>query len=282
MSQVLFDTPGPRARVRHRIYAVVFLLISAAIVVWVARKFNEEGVLTREVAEEVWSQNSLEFLYEGLVNTLKAAVVSIVLAIVLGAVLATGRLSERRWVRLPCTLWVEFFRAVPLILLMIFFFFYMTLSPDIEPFVAVVIGLTLYNGAVLAEVFRAGINAVARGQSEAAYAIGMRKSQVMTVILFPQAVKFMLPAIISQSVIILKDTSLGAIILYDELLNHARSLEQSIPNGKILTYLTVAAIFIVINYSLSKLAEFLERRLSRRGQGREAEEVEAVTSVAGA
>lgn len=282
MSHVLFDAPGPRARLRHRIYAGAFILILVAILIWVVQTFNEEGVLTQEVAEQVWSQNSLEFLWEGLVETLKAAVVSIVAAIALGAALATGRLSERRWVRLPCTAWVEFFRAVPLVLLMIFFFYWLTLSPDIEPFVAVVIGLTLYNGAVLAEVFRAGINAVARGQSEAAYAIGMRKSQVMTIILFPQAVRFMLPAIISQSVIILKDTSLGAIILYDELLNHARSLEQSIPNGKILTYMTVAAIFIVINYSLSKLAEYLERRLSRRGQGEAVEEVEALTSAAGA
>jgi glutamate transport system permease protein len=282
MSNILFDTPGPRARTRHRIYAGIFVLFSLGILAWVIQKFSEEGLLTSEVFNGVWSNTSLRYLWEGFQGTLKAAALSIVLAIATGALLAVGRLSSRRWLRWPCLVWTEFFRAVPLVLLIIFFFFWMSLSKDIEPFVALVIGLTLYNGAVLAEVFRAGILAVPKGQSEAAYAIGMRKSQVMTTILMPQAVKFMLPAIISQSVIILKDTALGFVVLYDEVVRRAKTISQTVPDGAILTYLTVAVWFIVINYALSKLAEYLERRLARRGQGKEAETVEAVAVDTGA
>jgi glutamate transport system permease protein len=128
---------------------------------------------------------------------------------------------------------------------------------------------------VLAEVFRAGINAVQKGQSEAAYAIGLRKGQVMRLILMPQAVRFMLPAIISQCVIVLKDTSLGFVIVYPELVRHGRTVAQFVDNGTILVYSTIAATFIVINYGLSKLAQYAERRLSRRraGQGAEVSQV---------
>ena len=104
---------------------------------------------------------------------------------------------------------VEFFRAVPVLLLMVFIWYLIGINRDGASFWAVVIALTLYNGAVLAEVLRAGVNAVPKGQREAAYAIGMRKSQVMNIVLLPQAVKIMLPAIISQCIVALKDTALG-------------------------------------------------------------------------
>jgi glutamate transport system permease protein len=173
---------------------------------------------------------------------------------------------------------VEVFRAIPLVLLIIIIWF--AYKSVIGTLGALVAGLTLYNGSVLAEVFRAGIHAVPKGQVEAAYALGMRKTQVMMLIQFPQAVKFMLPAIISQCVVILKDTSLGFVILYEELVNNARQVALFVPNGTVVVYATAAVAFIVINYSLSKLAEYLERRLSRRGQGKEVEEVEALTSTA--
>jgi glutamate transport system permease protein len=128
-----------------------------------------------------------------------------------------------------------------------------------------VVGLTLYNGSVLAEVFRAGIHAVPRGQAEAAYGIGMRKAQVMTQILAPQAVTIMLPAIVSQCVVVLKDTSLGYVIAYTELVRQGRLIAQFIDSA-LVTYLVVAAIFIAMNYSLSKLAQWLERRLAQRNR----------------
>jgi glutamate transport system permease protein len=283
MSQILFDAPGPRARRRHRIYAAIFLLVLAAFAVFVVQRLRAEEVLAPEVFEEAYSDNNIDFMLEGLVATLRAAAVATLTSIVFGAILAVGRLSEHRFFRLPCTLVIEFFRAVPLVLLIIFFFyFYSFEDQSTDTFVALVTGLTLYNGAVLAEVFRAGVNAVARGQSEAAYAIGMRKTQVMSIVLMPQAVAFMLPAIISQCVIVLKDTALGQIIGYHELVDNSVQITLFVNNGSIVVYGTAAAIFIVINYSLSKLAQYLERRLARRGQGKAVEEVESVVVDTGA
>ena len=138
------------------------------------------------------------------------AAAAVVLAVVFGLVFGIGKLSDHAWIRWPCWAVVEFFRAVPVLLMMIFIFYSWGISRDEGgAFWSVVFALMVYNGAVLAEVFRAGVLAVPKGQSEAAYALGMRKSQVMLQVLLPQAVKIMLPAIISQCVVALKDTSLG-------------------------------------------------------------------------
>ncbi len=264
MSSLLFDIPGPRARARHRIYTVISLLVLAALVGLAVRKLIQEGVLTSTVFNETFQNSNVRYLLEGLVGTLKAAALAIVGALILGMTLATARLSNHAWINLPARLIIEFFRAVPLVLLMIFLYF--TFRSTLGGLGAVVAALMLYNGSVLAEVFRAGVNAVQSGQSDAAYALGMRKAQVMQLIMVPQAVRFMLPAIISQCVIVLKDTSLGYVIVYDEVVRRGRQVALVVNDGTILTYATIALVFITINYSLSKLAQYLERRLSQRGQ----------------
>ncbi len=274
MSTLLFDVPGPRARRRHQIYTAISLLVLLAIGAEITRRLVAEEVLSPEVVNDVFQNRNVKFLAEGLVNNFKAAGLAIVGSLVLGALLAVARLSDRLIFRWPAVAFIQFFRAIPLVLLMVFLLF--SFFIDIA-LLAVVVALILYNGSVLAEVFRAGINAVQQGQSEAAYAIGLRKSQVMGIILMPQAVRFMLPAIISQCVIVFKDTSLGAIVVYDEIVRDGRIVAQSVPNGTILTYVTIAVVFMVINYSLSRLAQYLERRLSQSGAG-DPDEVSQVTS----
>ena len=149
----------------------------------------------------------------------------------LGLILATGRLSTRSWLRRGSGVVVEFFRALPLVLLIFFAFLGLPrLGIDISAFGALVIGLTLYNGSVFAEIFRAGINAVPKGQSEAAYSIGLRKGAVMRMILVPQSVRIMLPAIVSQMVVLLKDSALGFIVAYPELLRSGRRIYTNIGN----------------------------------------------------
>jgi len=264
MSTVLFDAPGPRARRRHRLIAGVSSLLLLAAAYWVYTTFREEGLLTSTVVNDTFQNSNVTFLLEGFVSTLKAAALAIVGSVVFGAVFAIGRLSDHRVLRWPSTIVVEFFRAVPLVLLILGIWY--AYKETIGTLMSLVLALTLYNGSVLAEVYRAGINAVPKGQSEASYALGMRKGQVMRMILMPQAVKFMLPAIISQCVIILKDTSLGFIILYPEVVRGAKQVANFVDDGTLLTFGTVAAVFILINYSMSKLAEYLERRLARRGE----------------
>ncbi len=279
MSAVLFDVPGPRARRRYLLLTVLFAALLLAIVLWSVRKLSAEGVLSAQVFNDTFQNTNVAFLLEGFVATLKAAALAIAGAIVFGAVFAIGRLSDHRVLRWPCAAVIEFFRAVPLLLLIIGIWF--AFKDTIGTLASLVAALILYNGSVLAEVFRAGINAVPRGQSEAAYALGMRKSQVMPIVLMPQAVRFMLPAIVSQCVIVLKDTSLGYVILYGEAVRYARRVAQFVGDGALLTYITVALVFIVINYGLSKLAAYLERRLARRGQHSTDEAPAAATATVG-
>ncbi len=279
MSSVLFDVPGPKARRRHRIYTVAFCLLLLGIAFVIVQRFRSEGVLTSEVGNGVFQNSNVSYLLGGLGATVTAAALAIVCSVVFGAVFAAGRLSDHRILRLPSLAVIEFFRAVPLVLLIILV---ANLAKDsIGLRSCLVVGLTLYNGSVLAEVYRAGIHAVPKGQSEAAYAMGMRKTQVMTIILMPQAVRFMLPTIISQCVIVLKDTSLGFIIGYEELVRRSRQVAQFVPDGTILTYATIAIVFIAINYSLSKLAQYLEHRLRQSAAGKPSES-EALSVDAGA
>jgi glutamate transport system permease protein len=267
-SSVLYDAPGPRTRQRQLLYSAVFLLAGLAVLVWVVVKLAAAGEFDPEFWSGMLQGNIGQAIIDGLLATLEAAALAIVLAVVLGLLLAVGRLSDRAWIRRPCIWFIEFFRAIPVLLMMIFLFSATgghIESTEARGLVAVVGGLTLYNGSVLAEVFRAGVRAVPKGQGEAAYAIGLRKSQVMTIVLIPQAVKFMLPAIVSQCVVALKDTSLGAIVTYTELTGQGRQIALFLSNN-FMVYVVIALIYIAMNSVVSALAARLERRMARRGR----------------
>jgi glutamate transport system permease protein len=154
---------------------------------------------------------------------------------------------------------VEFFRAVPLLLLIFFAFFgsYVLIGVNVSAFAAVVFGLTVYNGSVIAEIIRAGVLSLPRGQSEAAYAVGMRKSQVMRLVLLPQAFRAMLPAVVSQFIVLLKDSALGLIVGYDELVDRGLNGIAANFSNVIPAAILIAAIFILINLSLDRLAHRL-------------------------
>ncbi len=265
MSSVLFDVPGPKARSRYRVAGVVSTLVLAGLTGWMLWILYRNDQFTQNKWEPFTDPAVLANLGEGLLFTLRAAAVAIVLAIGFGAVLAVGRLSDRGWLSWPSALVVEFFRAVPLILLILTIF--LLVAGNFSRFWCLVLALMLYNGAVLAEIFRAGIKSVPRGQSEAAFAIGLRKAQVTRLILAPQAVSAMLPAIISQCVVALKDTTLGIIIGSEDVILIAKAIYTDYRyNNAIIVGLMLALVFIVINYSLSKLAVYVERRLASKGE----------------
>ena len=261
-ASVLFDAPGPRTIARHRVYTVVSVAALLALVAFAVWKLWAEDQLTYALWEPFVTPKFIEFvLVDGLLKTLQMAFFSIIFAVVLGLVLGIGKLSDRGWIRWPAWLVVEFFRAAPVLLLMVFTFYLLSIGDGpLSPFWCVIIALTLYNGSVLAEVFRAGINAVPRGQSEAAYAIGMRKSQVMTSVLLPQAVKIMLPAIISQMVVALKDTSLGYYILAPGLTAVGKPIYLEFGN-QVPTALVITAIYVAVNLVLTLLATMVQKRL---------------------
>lgn len=264
MTATLYDVPGPRARATNRTIAVVGLVLVLAVLGFVVFRFAASGLFTADQWEWITYENVQLILLRGLLATLAAFAVGAVLALAFGAVFAAARLSDHAWARAPATAVVEFFRAVPLLILIFLAYF----GLGIDAFWSVVIGLTLYNGSVLAEVFRAGVLAVPRGQSEAAYAMGMRKTQVMTSVLLPQAVRSMLPTIISQLVVLLKDTALGFIIGYQELLYQGRFIGSQIQLDApiIPVAIVIAVIYITLCLLLSMLANSVERRTRRRGR----------------
>lgn len=261
-ASVLFDAPGPKTVARHRIYTVVSLLAVLAVVGFAVWTLYDEGQLAYAYWEPFVTPDYLRFiLVDGLLETLKMAFFSVILALVIGVVFGIGKLSDHAWVRWPAWLFVEFFRAVPVLLLMVFAFFLLSIGDGpLSSFWCVVIALTLYNGSVLAEVFRAGINAVPTGQAEAAYAIGMRKTQVMTSVLLPQAVKIMLPTIISQMVVALKDTSLGYYILAPGLTAVGKPIYLEFRN-QVQVAIVITAIYILVNLLLTFLATMLQKKL---------------------
>ena len=262
MTSVLFDAAGPATRNRHRRYAVIGTIALVAVLGAVIWRMQVTGQFAYALWEPFLTPSFIQaLLVDGLLKTLQMALSSVLLAVVFGLIFGVAKLSDHRWVRIPAFLVVEFFRAVPVLLLMFFIFLaYGAGEGGIGSYWSVVIALTLYNGSVLAEVFRAGILAVPRGQSEAAYAIGMRKSQVMNNILLPQGVKIMLPAIISQCVVALKDTSLGYAILSPGLTAVGKQIFQQFSN-QLQTAIVLAALYIAVNLVLSWIATWVQHKL---------------------
>jgi glutamate transport system permease protein len=257
---VLYDVPGPRAKRRSLIGSAIGTAVVVAIAVAVVLRLQSQGQFEASKWEPFKDGDILEALGRGALATLRAAGLAIALALVLGSLLAVGRLAGQRYVRRFATGFIELFRALPLVLLILFFFF--RFGDTLGRYGALVAALALYNGAVLAEVFRAGILAVPRGQSEAAAALGLSRAQTMRLILVPQAVRTMLPAIVAQCVVALKDTALGFIIAYPELLRTGQLIYNGFFNI-IPTAVVVAAIYVAMNLLLSRLAIWLERRQSR-------------------
>ena len=263
---VLYDVAGPRGRRRILIGSVAGLVLVALVVGVAVARLAAKDVFEAERWRVLTRSDLLELLGRGLGATLRAAAVAMVLAMALGALLAVGRLSRRRWLAVPAGAWVELFRGLPLLLVILFLFLGLPAAGvTISTFWALVGGLTLYNSAVLGEIFRAGVLSLPKGQTEAAYAIGLRRGQTLRLILLPQAVRRMLPALISQGVTLLKDTSLGFVIAYAELLRTGRNAVEFLGGPySIPVYTAIAVVYIAVNASLSFLARWLDRRTRRR------------------
>lgn len=271
MTSVLYDNPGPRARRRALVLNLVGVAVAVALAWVVFGRLSENGQFERdkwapfldprdEVFGRVWM-----LLWAGIQRTLLAAVLAIVASLVLGTVVAVLRISAGRWWRMPIVGVVEVLRGAPVVIMI---YFAARVLPDTGlrlPLIwYVVIGLTAYNAVVFSEIIRAGIASLPRGQSEAAYALGLTRSQTLRLVLLPQAFRVMLPSVISQAVVVLKDTSLGFVISWQETVRTANILVQTLGNPLQL-FLLVGALFVLTNYLLGRLAQYLERRLSRRG-----------------
>lgn len=266
-ASVLFDAPGPRARIRNRVISFIAAAIASAAVLAVVARLADKGQLTAQKWQPFLTANLWKtYVLPGITGTLTAAAISIVLALILGLALGVGRLSPMRIIRVPCAVVVEFFRAVPVLIMMIFAYFLYALY-DAFPskhlaLAGVVTGLTLYNGAVIAEIVRSGVGALPRGQSEAATALGLSWGQTMRSVLLPQAVTSMLPVLISQLVVVLKDTAIGYQITFVEMVRQGTVIGSSYGNY-VPALIVIALLMISVNFALSAVATRVERRLRR-------------------
>lgn len=268
-TRVLFDAPGPRARRRHLMLAGLGGLVVLAFLAWLVNRLYERNQLTADrwdwlLTGRAWTS----YLVPGLVDTLRAAVIAIVLSSILGLLLALARMSDITPLRWVSSIFVEFFRAVPVLIMMLFIFYFLSINDftpsGINPLIGTVAGLTLYNSAVLCEVVRNGVASLPAGQREAGLSIGLTPPQVRRMIQVPQALTAMMPMLVSQVIVITKDSALGYIILYPELVTRARQI-GSAEAATLPAYVVVALMFILLNYGLSKLAEWVEQRQRSRG-----------------
>ena len=271
---VLFDAPGPKAKRRHAVLSVVGALILLALL-WVAyKRLDDKGQLTSAMWKpftqaSVWQ----DYILPGLVGTLKAAFAGMIGATIFGVLFAMARMSHIRALRWVSGVIVEFGRAIPVLLMMLFLYGILTRNgaQDIHAFLATVIALVVYNGSVVAEVIRSGVDQLPKGQREAGMAIGLTQQQTLRTILLPQAITAMLPTLISQLVVILKDTALGYQVTYGELLYKGKNA-STIYSNIVPMLIVIALIYIALNYSVSKVAVLVENYLQRRGQATDASE----------
>ena len=289
-ASILYDEPGPKAR-RRALIGTALALVALGVMAFVAlRRLADQGQFDWELWGPWLDPSFDEFplvwglVREGAVATLVAATLAIAFSLLVGVLLGTSRMMLGRVARIPLVGFIELFRGLPVIITIVFVWrafeeldLNIAVLPGVDGLWYLVIGLTLYNSVIIAEILRAGVASLPSGQGEAARAVGMTERQVMSTVLLPQAFRTMLPALISQLVVILKDTSLVALLgFYRELLDRGNQIAQVLDNP-IQTLFIIGSIFIVINYLLSWLAVRLERRLSRnRGSRAAMQQVEKV------
>ena len=260
MRDALYEAPGPRTRRRVRIgttvSAVVVLLAIAAVV----RQFWVTG----QLAPRYWSLflqwTTWRFLGQGLLGTVAVALTAGAIALVLGLVLMLGRTSGVRPLAALCRVVTDFFRGVPSLLLIYFFFFVPAqLGLKLPSFWMLTLPVALAASGVLAEVFRAGVNAVPRGQVEAGLSIGLSSATVMRRIVLPQAVRYVIPSLIAQLVVVVKDTTVAYVVSYPDLMQNARVLITSY-DALVSMYLVIAVIYILINYAINRASVYVANR----------------------
>ncbi|WBM79816.1 amino acid ABC transporter permease [Cryobacterium breve] len=267
MTSVLYDAPGPKARRMSRIISYVGVaVIAVGVIALVLALGAPKTSVNGAVQPGLWDLSHWDVFNDvqvwralgaGALATLEMAGVAAVFALVIGVLFSFGRASDAAWIRVPTTVVLEFFRGMPVLLMMLF----ILLVFSTGSFWAGVAALAVYNGAIIGEALRAGIKALPRGQREAGLAIGLTPIATRLRIEFPQAFRQMLPIIIAQLVVLLKDTSLAFVVGYSELLRSMRDLTNFFGNRYSFSFFfVVLVIYLAMNLSLSWLA----RRIARR------------------
>lgn len=260
MRDALFEAPGPRTRRNIRVGTAVSLALVAVALGLVMQRFY----LTGQLAAKYWTffgrASTWAFLGRGFLGTIQVALVAGAIALVLGLVLMLGRTSSLRPLALASRVVIDFFRGVPSLLLIYFFFLVVPqYGIKLSSFWMITLPVGLAASGVLAEVFRAGVNAVPRGQVEAAMSLGMSKHKITFKIVLPQAIRFVIPTLISQLVVVVKDTTVAYVVSYPDMLQNARVLITNY-DALVSTYFVIAIIYILLNYLINKASVAVARK----------------------
>lgn len=257
---ILYEAPGPKARRRIAIATVISLIALAALIALIIRQFYISGQLQAKYWSLFTRYTTWRFLGRGLAGTLEVALMSSVVSFATGMVLMLGRISRSRILRWISTALIELSRGIPTLLFIYFFFL---LAPQfglkLPAFWKIVLPVSISAAGVVAEVLRSGVNAVPKGQTEAALSLGMRNGSVFFKIVFPQAFRYVIPALIAEIVIVLKDTTFAYVVNYADLMQNAKVLISNY-DALLSVYLVTAVIYILINYLLNKLSVAIARR----------------------
>lgn len=260
MRDALYEAPGPRTRRKVAIGTAISAIVVAALLALVVRQF----AVTGQLAPRYWSffleWTTWRFLLQGLVGTVEVALVAGAISLVLGLLLMLGRTSGVRPLAAVCRIVTDFFRGVPSLLLIYFFFLVVPqYGIKMPSFWMLTLPVALAASGVLAEVFRAGVNAVPKGQVEAALSIGLSRAQTMRRIVLPQAIRYVVPSLIAQLVVVVKDTTVAYVVSYPDLMQNARVLITS-HDSLVSIYLVIAVVYVLINFAINQLAAVVSRR----------------------
>lgn len=256
----LYEAPGPKTRRLITIATVLSLAVIAALAAGVIRQFY----LTGQLKEKYWifftRATTWRFLGKGLAGTLEAALAAGAVTFAAGFLLMLGRISSHKALRGISTVLIEFTRGVPTLLFIYFFFLVAPqMGLTLPAFWKIVAPVAISAAGVVAEALRSGVNAVPKGQTEAALSLGMRGSSVFLKVVFPQALRYVIPSLISELVIVVKDTTFAYVVNYPDLMQNAKVLISNY-DALLSVYLVVAVIYIIINYLLNKAADIVARR----------------------
>ena len=259
LEDILFGAPSPRARAATRAASVAAGIALLAVAAGIVARFHSAGQLDARLWSFFALPTTWAFLGKGLLGSLASAAMAAAIALGLGLVLMLGRLARPRLVRWPSVAAIEFLRGTPtLLLIYVCFLVLPTVGIKLSTYWMLTLPVALSTAAVVAEVYRAGVLAVPRGQTDAARSLGMTQIQVFFTIVFPQAVRYIVPALVAQLVIVVKDTTFGYVVTYGELMQNAKVLIANY-QSLVPVYLVVAALYCLVNYGLSRASKRLGR-----------------------
>ena len=256
----LYEQPDEKTRKKITVVTVVSLLAIAVFALYILKLFKDNGQFDGKYWSFFMRITTWKFIFEGLLGTIEASLLAGVMALSIGFVFMIMRISFYRPLNWAGAALTEFTRGVPTLLFIYFFFLYVPkMGINLPSVLRVSLPVAISASGMVSEVLRSGVNAVPKGQREAALSIGMRETKVFTKIIFPQAIRYVIPALVSDLVIVVKDTTFSYIVNFPDLMQNAKVLISNY-DALLSVYLMAAVIYVLINYLLNKISVTLANR----------------------